>query len=620
MRLSKRATRELTLSLGLLGLAGWLMMSKLLGTQQVAAAMPPVTVTSTADDGSVGTLRQVIAAAASGDTINFSVTGTIMLTMGELLIDKSLSIAGPGAATLTISGNNASRVFEIAGGVTAMISDLTISNGNVGGDAGGGVRSQGTLTIINSTISGNSASNGGDGGGIYNAGGSLLITDSTLSNNSAFGGGGIYVDTGTVTVTNSTLSNNSGFGGGGIYCNRGSVTVTNSTLSNNSAFAGGGIYGNTGTVTVTNSTLSGNSAGAGGGVYHGSGTMTITNGTLSGNTANGGGGVYHSTGTLNIANCTISSNIALGGGGGGIFNGQVGALNIKNSIVANSTGPDCLNSPPGTLNATGKNFTTDGTCPGFTQVTPAQLNLGPLQVNPPGTTATHALLAGSVAIDAVTDCTDVAMNPVTTDQRGIARPIDGDGDGTIRCDVGAYEAPPCTNGEPPQITCPSNVTAVAVTCPPSSNGIVTFPPPTASDNCPGVTTNCTPPSGSSFPVGTTTVTCTATDAAAKTAMCSFTVTVFNGCLQDDSESGTVVLFNTTGQYRFCCNGTVFTGTGTATVRGCILSLQQNGPDRRVQIIVDLAVRRGTASLQSPFGSMRCTITDRDMTNNTCACQ
>src|SRR5262245_59297125 len=95
---------------------------------------------------------------------------------------------------------------------------------------------------------------------------------------------------------------------------------------------------------------------------------------------------------------------------------------------------------------------------------------------------------------------------------------------------------------------------------------VTYCPPTASDNCPGVTTACVPPSGACLPPGTTTVTCTATDTSGLTANCSFTVTVFNVCIQDDSNPNNVLLFITsgsqTGQYRFCCDGTTYTGVGT----------------------------------------------------------
>ena len=175
--------------------------------------------------------------------------------------------------------------------------------------------------------------------------------------------------------------------------------------------------------------------------------------------------------------------------------------------------------------------------------------------------------------------------------------------------------------QPPSITCPANVTTVgAVTCPPTNNTIVNFANPVASDNCPGVTTICTPPSGSPLPVGTTTVTCTATDASGNTATCSFTVTVFNGCLQDDSDPSIVVLFNTvTGAYRFCCGGTIFTGTASVLARGCTFTLQHNPADRRLLITVDFAVRSGKASLQFPPGTTKCTITDRNITNNTCAC-
>ena len=176
--------------------------------------------------------------------------------------------------------------------------------------------------------------------------------------------------------------------------------------------------------------------------------------------------------------------------------------------------------------------------------------------------------------------------------------------------------------QPPSITCPANVTTVAAqTCPISNTATVNFPAPTVSDNCPGVTSACTPPSGSILPVGTTTVTCTATDTSGNTATCSFTVTVLSGCLQDDSNPSNVVLFNAaTGAYRFCCGGTTFTGVGTVLVQGCVVTIQHYPADRRVLIKFDGAVGAGTASLQSPPGVLKCTITDRNTRNNTCACQ
>jgi len=98
------------------------------------------TVTNPADSGD-GSLRAVIAEAQSGDQIVFddSLQGqTITLTSGELAISKDLDIDGPGADQLTVSGNHASRIFSISGGATVTIAGLTITDGRVVGDNGGG--------------------------------------------------------------------------------------------------------------------------------------------------------------------------------------------------------------------------------------------------------------------------------------------------------------------------------------------------------------------------------------------------------------------------------------------------------------------------------------------------
>ena len=179
--------------------------------------------------------------------------------------------------------------------------------------------------------------------------------------------------------------------------------------------------------------------------------------------------------------------------------------------------------------------------------------------------------------------------------------------------------------QPPSITCPANMTAVTNQVCTAPGGatcqVVTFPAPIAADNCPGVVVVCNPPSGSCFPTGTTTVTCTATDASGNTATCSFTVTTFDVALQDDSNPSTILLWNsTTGQYRFCCNGTTFTGVGKATIQGCVFTLQHIPADRRVLGRVDKAVHAGTASIQAPAGTTRCTITDRNTLNDTLFCQ
>jgi predicted outer membrane repeat protein len=227
-----------------------------------------LTVTNSLDSGA-GSLRADIAAAHNNDTIVFAASldgQTITLTSGELLINKGLTIQGPGASQLTISGNHASRVFAVAANKTVALSGLTISSGLTGFSGnGGGIVNSGKLTVSDCTLSGNSATNGS---GIYNNGGMLTVSGCTLSNNTALGGGfggGIYNNGGTLTVRNSSLSVNTAPGGGdfnqgeggGIY-NAGTATVSGCTLSNNSAQSGGGIY-NEGTLTVRNSAFNGNS-------------------------------------------------------------------------------------------------------------------------------------------------------------------------------------------------------------------------------------------------------------------------------------------------------------------------------------------------------------------------
>lgn len=185
----------------------------------------------------------------------------------------------------------------------------------------------------------------------------------------------------------------------------------------------------------------------------------------------------------------------------------------------------------------------------------------------------------------------------------------------------AFTATPFTQA-PVTITCPANITrTAAASCPAATAVTVTYPAPTVGGNCAVGAPVCNPPSGSMFAVGTTTVTCMVSDGAGNTASCSFTVSIFNVCLQDESNPNTVLLINTaTGAYKFCCGVTTFTGTGTLTVRGCTITLQHNAPTFRVNATIDQSQFRGTASLQSPPGVNKCTITDKDTRNNSCNCQ
>ena len=163
------------------------------------------------------------------DVIAFGakVHGTIGLTSGQLDLTTNLSIVGPGEDRLTVSGNNASRVFDVSNSVTVTITDLTVANGaTVGGLGGGGILNEAgsTLTLIHSALSNNTAtaaSNAIDvfGGGLLNEG-NATVTASTFSGNQALGGGGGSFFGGsvgggidnfggaTLTVTNSTFANN----------------------------------------------------------------------------------------------------------------------------------------------------------------------------------------------------------------------------------------------------------------------------------------------------------------------------------------------------------------------------------------------------------------------------
>jgi hypothetical protein len=141
-----------------------------------------LTVTSILDSGA-GSLRAEIAAAKNNDTIVFDSSldnQTIALTSGELYVNTSVTISGPCAAQVTISGGNASRIFEVAANTQVALSGLTISNGNarfVGGP-GGGILNNGNLTVSHCTLTGNLT--GTEGGGIFSDG-TLNVTESTFS-------------------------------------------------------------------------------------------------------------------------------------------------------------------------------------------------------------------------------------------------------------------------------------------------------------------------------------------------------------------------------------------------------------------------------------------------------
>jgi hypothetical protein len=194
-------------------------------------------------------LREILAEISNGDKMSFSpdITGTYFAD-GELVIDKSIDIVGPGAAVLTLSGDGYNRLFQVASNASVNISGLTIANGI--SPSGGAISNAGTLTVNDCVLSNNTASGTfpkGSGGAIYNVGGLTLNRCTVVSNTAALDGGAILND-GVLQVLNSTLAGNiATHDGGAIYHLDGSSTLQNCTIASNYAAStslppGGGIY------------------------------------------------------------------------------------------------------------------------------------------------------------------------------------------------------------------------------------------------------------------------------------------------------------------------------------------------------------------------------------------
>jgi hypothetical protein len=369
-----------------------------------AAPQSIITVINNHDSGA-GSLRQAILDAGSGDTIVFApeVSGTITLTTGDLMITKSLTIQGPGAEVLAVSGGNATGVFFVDGFTTIInvtLSGLTIRDGNTSG-GGGGIANYSSTTVVSATMVVSNA--GGLGGGIHNVGSLSVINSSVLSNVSGDTGGGIN-NLGTLIVAHSAISGNKTFAaGGGINgsCTSSTTMIQNSTIANNRAVQhAGGIGLCTGT------------------------TLIITNTTISGNVSeSAGGGGLDIYGTASIFNSTVVNNSAISGGG---IRNLGGVVKLKNSIVANNvSGNNCV----GTIQSDGHNLSSSATCH-FTSTGDLQNvapQIGPLADNG-GQTPTHLLLPGSSAINSG----DSSGCPAD-DQRGVPRPQ------ARICDIGAVE-------------------------------------------------------------------------------------------------------------------------------------------------------------------------------------
>ena len=461
------------------------------------ASASTFTITSIADSGP-GTLRDALARAADGDTINATwIHGTIRLTSGELFVGKSVIIAGPGPARLAVDANRLSRLFHIGPGMVVSLAGIGIYNGggiyndhatltvrncivigNFGG-GGAGLRNDGhlgtaTLNVVNSLIMSNSCPNeSSNGGGILNDGSDgnanvTLVNSIVRDNSTGFLGGGIFNDgtdgNATVTMISSIVNgNNAGGFGGGIYnagwFGTGLVTMENSIVNENQAGKGGGVfnagYGGSASLNITNCSIIGNKCFSyGGGLCNsmsgGNALMNLVNSTISKNSAAFAGGVFSGhdyfvpivgpgNASLQILNCTFSDNLAeaiyLANGAG------TGTVEIGSTII-NASALGSTISSNSVATSLGYNLSSDdggGVLTNSTDLINTDPQLGPLRDNG-GLTLTHALLPGSPALDQGKNFSGLPF-----DQRGhsFTRTFDNrcipnspDGDGT---DIGAFE-------------------------------------------------------------------------------------------------------------------------------------------------------------------------------------
>jgi len=378
----------------------------------VPTSTPPIggsLIVTNLNDSGPGSLRDAITEAnqsdQSGDTITFQagLSGTISLA-STLNVSNSMTIQGPGASVIAISGTAQAILFGVT--ATSTINGLSLNNTSLA------IQSDAVLTVGHCIFSNNNT-------GIQVRSSSVVVLDSTFQNNSS----GIAAYSGSVTVSRDTFIGNPGQG---IYNLGGIVTIDNSTFDGSGQLNAMGIYSRSTNTTVQQSTFINNYYGIYNGYNNGIGVFTITNSTF----ANNGNGIGAFGATTNIHNSTITSNTIVGM----YVNGD---LNIDSSIIAQNGAGSTADIDYRAGRYTSLDYNLIGNADPVvnysigahdqfgTTGTPLNAVLGTL-ANYGGLTQTLPVLAGSPAIQAG-NCANIS-----TDQRGISR--------GNPCDVGAYES------------------------------------------------------------------------------------------------------------------------------------------------------------------------------------